>query len=168
MIIENSYKRKKIKDFFRDMTSLGNPFSVLLFILFCTSSYNQLITSLIGLLCIEILCFSIKFFYYKPRPNSEIFTTRFGKMSAGSFPSIHSARISFIFTQLALIKGEFIFFIISFIVIVVVSFSRVFLKKHYIIDVLFGLLIGLLVSFIINSYPLFRSTIFISSNSSFF
>jgi membrane-associated phospholipid phosphatase len=151
-------KRRKFAEYIQDFTALGNPFLLLLISFFATQgdfwlSKTQIWGVLIGgFLVNEFICSGIKYLWHKPRPNSQSFADGFEKIDAGSFPSIHAARISFVYSSLGYlhyVQNQSIgLIIICFLVVLTVGYSRVFLRKHFIEDVLAGYGFGLLMSFV--------------------
>jgi len=135
----------KLKDWMRDFTSLANPL-ILLFIPFAvlgpTKPYYIL---LVALIVNEVVGSIIKIVFPKKRPTGQSYKNILEKIDAGSFPSLHTSRITIVYlslfasTTLLSLKIGFI------IVIMLVGFSRIFLKKHYPVDVLGGLICGLLI-----------------------
>ncbi|WP_052597673.1 phosphatase PAP2 family protein [Aureispira sp. CCB-QB1] len=151
-----SLKKTKYAEYIRDFTAIGNPFLLLLVTLATLSSHPQFKTYfpilLAGFFLNEIVCSAIKYFWHKPRPNGQKFKNGFEKIDAGSFPSIHSSRISFVYLSLSYIQymaGNLLIVPVFLIVIVVVGYSRVFLKKHFLVDVLAGYFFGSLLFFTI-------------------
>jgi membrane-associated phospholipid phosphatase len=97
-----------------------------------------------GLMIIYLSTVIIRIFYFKDRPNKMAYKNFMEKIDASSFPSVHGARITFIFIFLTLnmLKSFFLVFL-SFIVVLLVIYSRIYLKKHYFIDLLGGIILGL-------------------------
>ena len=98
----------------------------------------------------------VKFLFYKPRPIPQPFKNLLEKIDASSFPSIHTANATVVglirswwWHQSIMAWGDR-FLIIPILVGVVgvcsaIALSRIELKKHYPIDVLAGLLFGVLI-----------------------
>lgn len=132
----------KLDEWARDITSLANPL-ILVFIPFVfikdLSTFYHL---LIALLINEALGSLIKILFPKKRPNGQSYNTILEKIDAGSFPSLHAARITLVYLTLfsasVLISHKIIF--LSIIVLVILS--RVKLKKHFWADVVGGFLMG--------------------------
>ena len=94
------YLKGNVHETIRDITSFGSPvvLIIILFLFFGFTS-NSLIL-LTGFIVVEIFCSLIKFFFYKDRPIKKDHQNILEKVDAGSFPSIHSARSSYIFTTI--------------------------------------------------------------------
>jgi len=150
-------KKRKYSEYIQDFTALGNPFLLLLISFFATQgdfwlSKTQIWGVLLGgFLANEFICSGIKYIWHKPRPNSQSFADGFEKIDAGSFPSIHAARISFVYSSLGYLhyiqNQSIAAILICFGVIIVVGYSRVFLRKHFIEDVLAGYGFGVAMAF---------------------
>ena len=144
-------KRQK-DDLFRDITSLGSLFAYLLIAIFflIQKNYDLFSELAIGLVIIYIITITIRSFYFKDRPRKYPHPSFIEKLDASSFPSLHTARISFLSMALINYINDNIFSIVLVILIALVAYSRVYLKKHDKIDVLFGIALGVIVYFIVN------------------
>ncbi len=87
---------------------------------------------------VEIICWGIKVFYKKDRPIPYPRTNLYSYIDANSFPSIHTARAAAV--------GIWLFGPLGLALAAVIGYSRIFLKKHYTIDVVAGAMIGALIS----------------------
>lgn len=95
---------------------------------------------------------SIKFLTKRPRPKAHlkriIETNVFGlRVSSGSFPSGHASNVTTIavlITAFYNISGNS--FILVFLTAFTIAISRIYLRKHYLLDVLGGALIGFAIS----------------------
>lgn len=146
-----SLRKTKTAEYIHDFTALGNPFLLLLVALMALSNHPQLNIFfpplLIGFFVNEIVCSGIKYLWHKPRPNGQEYVGGLEKIDAGSFPSIHASRISFVYLSLGIMHyqiGNNWVFIMSVLVIMAVGYSRIFLKKHFLTDVLAGYCFGIL------------------------
>lgn len=142
---DSKFLKEKLQDWFRDITSLANPL-ILIFVPFIFLKPSKpFYVLLVALLVNEIVGSLIKIFFPKTRPNGQKYDTLLQKIDAGSFPSLHSSRISltyltmFSYAENIWIKATFLLFI------ALVMISRVQLKKHFVSDILGGLAIGILI-----------------------
>lgn len=98
----------------------------------------------------------IKLIFYKPRPIPYVFKNWIQKIDASSFPSIHTSNATVIWLiwswwwHQSIVAGSDRFMIIPILVGVVgicaaIALSRIELKKHYPIDVLCGMMFGVLI-----------------------
>ncbi len=132
----------------RDTTAMGGlaiyGFVAMLFLLL--DKTDVFVTLAVGLaLCYGIIA-PIRLLFFKVRPDRQKFSGLFTKIDAGSFPSMHSARS----TVLALILAQFFTEPLIRTLLVLGVFSvvvtRVLLKRHWMIDVAGGVIVGLIVS----------------------
>jgi len=144
-----SLRKTKYAEYIRDFTALGNPFLLLLVSsvgLVWHSNFASLLPILIGFfLANEVVCSTIKYVWHKPRPNGQQFDTGLEKIDAGSFPSIHASRISLVYLSLGYIHweaGYYTLLPVFGIIILLVGYSRVFLQKHFLTDVVAGYVFG--------------------------
>jgi len=142
------YFKKIFKDSLRDFTSLGNPLVLVIISLFIIGLSIKLVYIIIGLIFIEIIGSLIKIVYYKRRPCKESYNNILEKIDSGSFPSLHSARASFVFTTLFILSSNTFLKILFIILIVIVILTRILLKKHYIKDTIAGAILGIITFFI--------------------
>lgn len=145
-----SLKNTKFAEYIRDFTAIGNPFLLLLVSLSALSVLPQFERNfsclVLGFFVNEIVCSAIKFFWHKPRPNGQKFANGFEKIDAGSFPSIHAARMAFVYFSMSYLHYEqqhYLMLPIFLMVILIVGYSRTFLKKHFWTDVFAGFGFGL-------------------------
>ncbi len=140
-----NFGKYKFGEWMRDLTSLANPI-ILLLVPLCflrwTPEYKML---LIALFINELAGSLIKLLFHKPRPDGQKYSNALEKIDAGSFPSLHSSRIALVYLTLAYLAPNLAFRLLFLGVIIVVGYSRIFLKKHYLTDVIGGYLFGGLV-----------------------
>ena len=135
------YLFDKESGFFREMSAFGN-FIVLSFLMFLFFGYgNTFLEIYVYFVMLEIFICAIKVIFYKDRPKKEKYSNIIEKISASSFPSSHSARSLFVFLLIfSLLGGIERLFLVC--IPMAVGFSRVLIKKHYVIDVVVGYVIG--------------------------
>ncbi len=137
-----SFLRYKFNDWVRDFTSLGNPI-ILLFIPFIVLGYSRLYGFLLlALLINECIGSAIKLLFHRTRPDQQEFSGALEKIDAGSFPSLHAARITLVYLTLGFFNPSLPIQIALFMVIPIVGISRVLLKRHFISDVIGGFFLG--------------------------
>jgi len=106
-----------------------------------------LILVFIFLVLNEIIWWAIKYFFFKERPNPMEYKTAYEKILAGSFPSLHSSR-TFLLFLFSLFFTESIFIKIGFFLFwVLISYSRIYLKKHFIEDIIGWIVLSCFVFF---------------------
>lgn len=143
--------RREYNDYVRDFSAFGN-FFILIGILSLVLKGGEFTTAIIGLLTTSMLGNAIKFLFHRKRPKHIHYLNSLEKIQSGSFPSIHSANI--MFAGLVIIKNfnNIAVDIIFTMVILIVGYSRYYLKKHYLRDVLGGYLIGVIMFLVIYLY----------------
>lgn len=134
-------------DLWSSVTMFGSPIFYLFLILFLIKTDHLLAIKLIILLAaVEIFCWAIKILYKKDRPAAQSRENLIARIDANSFPSIHAARISALAIYLNSIYQSGYFMAVGLLMILLVGYSRIFLKKHDTKDVLGGFLIGVLMA----------------------
>jgi undecaprenyl-diphosphatase len=142
---------RKHDEYMRDLTSLGNPLALVLISLAAFGFSRFFWLTILGLVINEGIGSLIKLIFPKTRPNGQKYKNSLEKMDAGSFPSIHSSRIAFTYLMVAANSTELAIKIIFAIFIVIVGYTRTYLKKHFWVDVIFGWIFGTIMFIIINS-----------------
>lgn len=138
----------KFSEWSRDITSLASPLLLILVTFIVLGPSSIFYTLLIALLVNEIIGSVIKIIFPKKRPNKQTYNNLIEKIDAGSFPSIHASRITLTYLTLFSSTDIISIKIASILVILLVIISRVLLKKHFIIDVIGGFIIGFIIWFI--------------------
>lgn len=147
---QNSFWKYKFNDWVRDFTSLGNPL-ILLLVPFAVLGPQSIFHTLLIALCVnELICSLIKLVFHKPRPDGQAYKGVLEKIDAGSFPSIHASRITLVYLTLFQFTDNLILKFIFILVIVVVTYSRVSLKRHYWQDIFGGIFIGIIIFYLFN------------------
>ncbi|MGB1018054.1 MAG: phosphatase PAP2 family protein [Chitinophagales bacterium] len=146
----------KFNDWSRDFTSLANPLILLFvpFIFLFPKNKAAFYTLLIALLINEVIGSLIKIFFPKKRPNGQTYSNLIEKIDAGSFPSLHSSRIALVYLTLFYFSDLLALKIIFICIIPIVMFSRINLKKHFLTDIIGGLIIGSIIWYITTLYSL--------------
>lgn len=143
-----------VKKIMEEATLLGGflfyAFISLLFLF--NKKYFIFFMLLTGLIIMYAITLIIRLFYFKQRPERRIYKNLIEKIDASSFPSIHVARITFIFIILIFLSINIFLVGISSILTLLAFYSRIYLKKHDIIDVIAGVMLGIfafIISFLI-------------------
>ena len=141
--------QKQIGVFFRDVTAMGGlAASILLILLFISSPL--LIPLIAGSILTAGIIVVIRIFYFKNRPEKETYNNFIERIDASSFPSLHSARIVFLAILFSVHFANQYLAILCTVVAALVSYSRIYLKKHDWIDVAGGVVVGIATYFIIS------------------
>lgn len=139
-------------DCFRDLTSLGGGYIliVLIILMYLLNQIRLFKILLLGFILSYLMSFVIRLFYYKDRPNKEKYSNLLAKVDASSFPSVHSMRAIF----LAIIFSQFFnnqyLSIFLILVALLVCYSRIYIKKHYLVDVIIGFILGIFLALVLN------------------
>src|SRR5579885_824932 len=101
------------------------------------------------------VCYSIKLVYRKPRPDANerpAGKSWIGWLDAASFPSVHSARAAALsICVLALMTSAFVA-TAAVIFTICVGFSRIKLRRHFLTDVIGGVIIGGTLAFLVTRF----------------
>ncbi|MBS3163339.1 phosphatase PAP2 family protein [Candidatus Woesearchaeota archaeon] len=136
-------------EFFTSLTSFGTPlFYALIIIIVSRFNFNLAILILITLVITEIVGGIIKLVYPSDRPIPRKRTSLYEKYDAGTFPSIHTARISALAIMINFYYFDYALLACSILLVLGVGYSRVYLKHHYSIDVIGGFILGAIISII--------------------
>jgi len=129
---------------FRDITALGGaPFFILIILITISLKEYQLFQDLlIGFLITLFVVVVTRLIYFKNRPLKQSYNNLLERLDASSFPSLHAARILFLTLTLANYFQNRIITVLFLIIAATVSYSRIYLKKHDWIDIIFGLILG--------------------------
>ena len=139
--------QQPLKPFFTFITLFGLPFfyaPLIVYLLRVTPSLAIRLT--IAIVAIEAICAIIKLVYPKERPVPLPRKTLFQKYESGGFPSIHTARIVAVSIVVSrAYENQAVIFAFALLALCV-AYSRIYLKKHDLIDVAGGFVIGTLIS----------------------
>ncbi len=142
-------KKGALEIFFRLISLFGTPYFYALITAYLIKFNLKLAINLFVILILtEVVCAVIKYAYPKERPIPMPKKTLFQRYLAGSFPSVHTARITALSVTIAQFYPNSMLVLIVLLGIIGVGFSRIYLKKHYFIDVLAGFIIGAFLSFL--------------------
>ena len=147
------YFKKILKDTLKQIGPIGSYQFFLLVIIyfFLLNQISVSLKLLIGLILLYIIAIPIRIIFFKERPKPIKYTNIVEKVIASSMPSLHSARSVF----LALFFIDYfhynyssnIFFIS---ILLIIFYSRIKNKRHYIIDIIVGAILGIFIWIIIN------------------
>lgn len=134
------------KELPRDLTVFGGFYFLLVLslILISLKSYDLFYKILFGVVSTYVIAFIIRIFYFKDRPNKEQYTNLITKIDASSFPSVHSARAVFTALVLSSFFANNYLTAIFIIVALLTCYSRILIKKHFLIDVIAGIILGII------------------------
>ena len=140
--------KKYLKEAFTAITSLGSAYfyGILTIFLILINKNQTALHLVIGLAVCYSFVFILRIFYFKERPDKEDYFNFFTRINASSFPSLHTISSVYTATVLAssINKAEVTIFL--YLVALLIAYSRMYIKKHYFIDILVGLIIGAIAS----------------------
>ncbi len=137
-----------------DLSSPGSFYVyALVFVAFFISGDQNFAAQLfIAAFAVSIATYAIKLFYYKPRPDNpkkikhkDIFI----RLNESSFPSIHAARAALLAVAFMSRYQNLVAMIFAVSIIASVSISRIKLKRHYLSDVITGIILGLFTGYFV-------------------
>ena len=130
-----------------ESSCLGNVIFYLFFICLQFVIGEKLLSFklVIALIVSYLIIVPIRLLYYKDRPIQQQYNNWFEKIESSSFPSMHATRI--IFIALFFINYyKNIFVTILFVILtLIIGSSRIYLKKHFLSDVIVGYFIGIII-----------------------
>lgn len=132
------------KEFWEAITLFGTPAFYIFIILLISLIFPGVnpIKLIIFFLFLEALCFLLKIYIPKNRPESHIKKVFVNIYDSRAFPSIHSARISLLaFACSTVVLDLSLPFVIM---VVLVGYSRIYMHEHDFLDVIAGALLGLI------------------------
>ncbi len=138
------FPEKAKEELIHSVTTFGHPIFYTLAILFIARTdvrFSIFLT--ITLFLVEIICGGIKLVFPTDRPVSRRRKTIYEKWDAGSFPSVHAARIAALATAVNIQYTDLMLLGIGMLLTLGVSYSRVRLKHHFTKDVIGGIIIGM-------------------------
>ncbi len=139
--------------FMKDFSSIGSMvfYGLVMIMFFILEFYKISLFLLLSFILLSSITIIIRSIYFKTRPNVMKHNSFFERLDASSFPSVHSARIIVLFlTYLFFFEINLSITIVLGAITLCVLYSRIYLKKHYLIDVVFGVLNGFVVGVIVN------------------
>jgi len=140
-------KSGSLRMLFRIIGLFGTPLFFIPALIYLLSINKALAIAVIYAIALtQIVCTTIKYIYPKKRPVPMPDKTLIQKYLAGSFPSIHTARITAFLIPFIQIYTNKAFILAALLAISLVGYSRIYLKKHYFIDVIGGFAIGAVTS----------------------
>lgn len=157
MKIINSALKIIFENIIKEIDFIGSMiFSILSIILFLYINLKLGFVLLISFILIIISILLIRTIYFKQRPDKMQYNNYIEKIDASSFPSLHTARTFMISTFLILLSNNNNMLIIFLLIISILSgYSRIYKKKHDINDVIFGGLLGFIITYSVYYYTIY-------------
>lgn len=134
----------------RDTTALGGialyGFIALFFLLL--GSAEVFVQLAIGIVLLYAVISPLRLLFFRIRPDHSAYAGLFTKIDAGSFPSMHSARSTLLAIVLGTVFNSALAWALLALAVVAVISTRVMLKRHYVTDILGGIVVGVLVGWL--------------------
>ena len=141
-----NFLSKHLSIFFRDITALGSAYfyGIVLLLVLALGESKLFWILFLGVALIMIISVLARLVYFKDRPNREAHRNILERIDASSFPSIHTGRIWFLSLALLDSFGSTAVKIFFILLAVIVSYSRIFLKKHDLVDLVGGFVLAVI------------------------
>lgn len=142
---------KLIHELFDQITNLGGSVFYLfnVSLLFLMGFKRESIYLFIILILTYLIILIIRQFYFVNRPTKRKFKNFIEKIDASSFPSHHAMKITIISLAMINFFPQIISIIFFISLIILVCYSRLYLKHHRLKDVIAGSLIGIIIHILI-------------------
>lgn len=143
--------QKHLQILLNDLSALGGfYFSALLLIVFLSFGNTVVAGQVFWAIVLSFLAAGvIRSVYFKPRPKREEHHNWLEKLDASSFPSVHAMRAVLLYAVLVVYYKSLAVSFILAVVALAVCASRVLLRKHDVVDVVGGALLGVVEALII-------------------
>jgi len=127
-----------------DITSLGGiPLYLVAMFLFLFSGQGHVFIFLtLGLILIYAIASSIRWFWFKKRPDKQKYKNWLQRIDASAFPSLHSARAAFLAAAVFWYYQNLSLLLILLVAVFGVGYTRVYLNRHDWKDVIGGYVVG--------------------------
>ncbi len=134
------------KGLWKDITALGGTFfyTLLTLLTLVLHLYPLAKSLIIGFIFTGIIITLARIIYFKHRPKKREYTNFIERIDASAFPSWHAARIIFLSLTLHTFFQNIGISIILTIVSILVCYSRIYLQKHDWIDLIAGIILGVI------------------------
>lgn len=145
--MNSEFAERQKNDFFRDITSFASLwwYLTISLVFLITKNYDIFLRLASGLLLIYFIVVVIRTFYFKNRPKKYSYNSYMEKLDASSFPSLHSARAVFMSIVLMIFFDNVFLSALLAALVIITAYSRIQLRKHDLIDVLAGVVVGIVV-----------------------
>jgi len=147
-------KKFYMNSLMQDLTAFGTIYHfVILIAILISFDQQQLAYKLVtGQIIMYLFAVPLKLFLFKSRPKKIMHKNIIEKIEASSFPSVHTLRIFFVSTVLINFFNNAILTIILSFLSLAVAYSRIYLKRHYFIDIIGGAFLGILLGYGVINY----------------
>ena len=144
-----SVMRQGLDGFFDQITGLGGMVFYVLVTLLFIGEPQIFWGMLLSVGVVLVICSGIKAVYHKERPRKQQKNNWYQRLDAMSFPSLHAMRAFSLVFWLSLFVQRTTFTLFASTIALLIIISRVYMKKHYVIDVVGGVLLSVIVNLVI-------------------
>ena len=125
----------------------GNPIYIAVMLSFLlTNHFGEFIQLFAAIIFAYAIVMAIRFTFWKKRPDYKTKPKNiWEKFDESSFPSMHVIRAVMLAVVLSLFFSNFIITLTTIVAVLLVSWSRIYLNRHYLRDVLVSVPIGLVI-----------------------
>jgi len=137
-------KTNYLNTIMRDITTFGGIvfFGFVMLLAVGFGEKRLLLSLFFGLIFSLAITVVIRLFYFKNRPSKQTYRNLIEKIDASSFPSWHSARAVFLCLLFVSYFNNNLLSVFLVVFAALVLYSRVYLRKHDWIDVIGGIVLG--------------------------
>ena len=132
----------------------GNPIYIVVMLSFLlTNHFTEFIQLLAAIILAYVIVMAIRFTFWTKRPDYKTKPKNiWEKFDEGSFPSMHVIRAVMLAVILSLFFSSLIITLITIATVLLVGWSRMYLNRHYLRDILISVPIGLGISYLTIAY----------------
>ena len=142
-----------VKEIVTDATGFGGlPVYLAAAFLLAFYDSSQAVRLLVALVVVYALAFAIRMLYFRQRPDRSKVRSLSDRFFQSSFPSVHAMRSAALAILLMFYFRSFPIQVFLGCLVAITGFSRVYLKRHYVSDVLAGVALGAVISVILGVY----------------
>ena len=135
----------------RDVSALGGSLFTTLgvVLILLVGKVSIFVELVVGLIVVYVLGIGIRQIYFKERPKKLAYTNWAERIYASSFPSIHAMRTWLYIMVFGLYFNVLLLWIVLVSVGIIVAYSRMYLEKHDLVDVVVGSVTGIVVGIVV-------------------
>lgn len=140
-----------IHDSFKQISALGSYqfYLIIIAIYFSLEKKLDTIILLLGFVIMNIIAIPIRLLLFKERPKPKPYRNLIEKIFASSNPSMHSARTTFLLIFFIMIFNNIGINIFLLFLGALIMYSRIYYKRHYLIDIVAGFTLGLITTILV-------------------
>jgi undecaprenyl-diphosphatase len=124
-------------------------FIAVVLISFFVGEKNLALQLVAGLALAYAITVILRIFFFSQRPDKQKFHNFVEKIDASGFPSLHSMRAAVLATILSLHFSNSLLTAFFAITAIAIAVTRVLQKRHFVRDVIAGLILGVVVGFLV-------------------